>query len=999
MISQVAPYLQIFGSASGAFEKLKKDIEHHSVIDGTLDDGLKLDIVSGDIELRNVVFAYPSRPDTQVLKNVSLRCPAGKYTAIVGLSGSGKSTIAGLASRIYDPLEGQVLLDGHDLKTINVRNLRSHISLVQQEPQLLDRSIFENIALGLVNAPRYAQLHDILMGPALAEIATDIRDGKGTLESIAAGRGPEYEEIVRLVKGAAQNADAITFINRLEHGFATPVGASGGTLISGGQKQRIAVARALIRDPEIIILDEATAALDSQSEARIQEAIERVAVGKTLISIAHRLSTIKNADNIIVMRDGKILEEGTHVELLAKPDGPYAALVSLQSMKTEEPASTEATPPGSSNGNSISTDVSEDEVLNEKKTAEKVTKTEYAEEPTEAEAEEATSSAMRKLGMLIRPYIGYILLAIAGAICVGGTYPASAVIFGNTVGALSPCNSEDKIRSKGNLFGLLFFILAIAEFFANFTSWSMFGLVAEKLLYTVRVLSFRSLLEQDLSWHSAEDRTPATLLGYITNDASALGALTGSIVGTLFSILVNLIAAIILTHLMSWRIALVCLAIVPLLLGAGFMQLRSLTRFAEKHATAFAKSIDITVEAVNSIKMVAALSLEKEVYGTYRRSLAAPVREIARQSAWANLWLAIAYSLGNFVYALAYWWGAKNIVNGNNTQTQFFIVLLAMLVSVQLWAQMFTLAPDVTRAIQAARRIMKLLDQGSTRDLTHASHALADAPAALMYPSEKDIESSGSQSTSSTGGLQIDINNVTFSYTSRSSPVLKNLSLTIPAGKFAALVGPSGAGKSTVISIIERLYRPSSGNVIIGGRDIARAPLTFRDEISYVPQDSALFDGTIAFNVGLGAPSHREATQEEIEEACKLANIHDVIMALPDGYQTGCGPNGRQLSGGQRQRVALARALVRKPKLLLLDESTSALDAESERLVQEGLEKVVQKGGCTVVAIAHRLATIRKADVIFLVEDGAVVDQGRHEELVSRSERYRSNVMHQTVDA
>jgi len=222
------------------------------------------------------------------------------------------------------------------------------------------------------------------------------------------------------------------------------------------------------------------------------------------------------------------------------------------------------------------------------------------------------------------------------------------------------------------------------------------------------------------------------------------------------------------------------------------------------------------------------------------------------------------------------------------------------------------------------------------------------------------------------------------------------MSFTISAGQFVGLVGPSGAGKSTIMSLVQRMYRPSSGTVEINGNDIcAREGTEFRNDIAVVPQDCALFDGTIRFNVSLGSTPDHEPTDEEIHEACKMANIHNVIMELPNGYDTECGPNGSRLSGGQRQRLAIARALVRKPKLLLLDESTSALDAESERALQEGLERVAR--GITVIAITHRLHTVRKADVIFMIEGGKVVEKGRHEELVERSETYRTNALQQML--
>ncbi|OCL04407.1 ATP-binding cassette transporter [Glonium stellatum] len=1009
ILSQVAPFLQVFGSAAAAFEKLQSDMSNNSEIDGTLDTGGEiLSEVSGHIDFRNVSFSYSSRPNQSVLQNLSMGCPVGKHTAIVGISGSGKSTIAGLVTRLYDPTGGNVFLDGHDLQELNVRQLRSFISLVQQEPSLLDRSILENIALGLVNSPSTAHSHlkATLLSSQLSEVASRIRNGQD-IASAVGSHGSAVAEIVDLVREAATLADAADFIDCFEHGFGTLVGSIG-NLMSGGQKQRIALARALVKDPKILILDEATSSLDSLSEKRIQTAIEKIAEGRTLISIAHRLSTIKKADNIIFLRQGQILEHGTHAELLSQ-NGAYAAMIRLQDLNGR--STYDQTPPKASilNGPNSSEDkLSRDQTgVAEEETTEKGTfrleegtrtpKSSGSKGITGIASERPPLSIVKGMAPMARPYLLWIFVAFSASTIVGSSYSAEAVIFGNTVGSLSPCKSEDTIRSRGRLFGLLFFVLALVEFFANLISWSAFGWVAEKLLYTVRVLSFRSLFEQDLQWHQSEGRNPALLLSFVTKDGNALSSLTGSVIGTIFSILVNLIAAIVLTHIVAWRIALVCLVTVPILLGAGFMQLRALTQFEERHEQAFAKSVGITVEAVDSIKTVASLSLEHEILGVYRRSLRNPRKEITKASAYANLWLAIAYSVGNLVYALAYWWGAKQIISGRYTQTQFFIVLLALLVSAQLWAQMFTLAPDVSRARASVARILNLLDIGSTRPSSSGATALA-----LPGSREKDIEATAGLATRCIGvkgGVSVVFRQVQFAYPARHHiQVLHGLDFEIQPGQFCALFGPSGAGKSTIISLIERMYSPSSGIVEIDGKDISKhESVAFRDDIALVSQDSVLFEGSIRFNVALGAKPDQEATDAEVEEACRLANIHETIVDLPEGYETQCGPNGNQLSGGQRQRLAIARALVRKPRLLLLDESTSALDAESEKLLQDGLEKAAR--GITVVAIAHRLHTIKKADVIFLIEGGRCVDRGTHKELFGRSESYRINAMHQTFEA
>lgn len=348
LLSQVAPFIHLFTQAVACYHKLRDDIERKSLIDGSSDAGLRLTQAEGGFEFKDVSFIYPSRPEITVLNKINLSIAPKKHTAIVGLSGSGKSTIAGLVIRLYDATEGEITFDGQNIRDVNTRDLRGFLSLVQQEPSLLDRSLLENIAHGLVNSskPAHAHLKAALLGTDLSDLATEVRDGQD-LMTAAERRGPEVVEIVQLARQAAALADADGFIEALQYGYATMVGSSG-RLISGGQKQRVSLARALVKDPAVLILDEATAALDSRSEQRIQRAINNISTGRTVITIAHRLSTITNADKIVCMHKGDILEEGSHSELMAA-NGPYSELVKLQTLgatsasnKTDTTASIES---------------------------------------------------------------------------------------------------------------------------------------------------------------------------------------------------------------------------------------------------------------------------------------------------------------------------------------------------------------------------------------------------------------------------------------------------------------------------------------------------------------------------------------------------------------------------------------------------------------------------------------------------------------------------------
>lgn len=625
----------------------------------------------------------------------------------------------------------------------------------------------------------------------------------------------------------------------------------------------------------------------------------------------------------------------------------------------------------------------------------------------------------------LRPNLLFIVFGLCMSAVIGGSYSAEAVIFGHTVGSLNPCRSAGDISSSGNLYGLLFFIMALVELSANVLGGCAFGWAADKILYRIRVLSLRSLLGQTMEWHHSEDRTPNTLVTYITGDASALSGITGTTIGLLLATAVNLVAGLVISLAIAWRITVVLLPTIPVLLISGMMKLRVQAKFAERHQKAFAQATGITVEAVDNIRAVAAFSLEEQSYSVFGRALVKPYRATMKSIAWGNVWLALAFSISQFVYALAYWWGSRNIAENRYSQTQFFIVLPALLFSTQSCGQMFALAPDISKARVASSNIVDLLTTRSAEEeLAPGSTGAATYPKKNLQPlstqlleetddkklpnieaQETTTATPSSSSASSRGGISgaesgvgAQLRNVHFTYPARPEhPILRGLNIDIQPGQFCALVGPSGSGKSTTFSMLERFYRPASGAVVIDGVDITRQLGTgFRDDMALVPQENVMFEGSVSFNIGLGGRPGHEPSQAEIEEACRMAHIHDVIMALPHGYETICSHDGKQFSGGQRQRLSIARALVRKPRMLLLDESTSALDVESEKRIQEALATLA--GRTTIVAIAHRLNTIHRADRIFLIEEGRCVEQGTHTELIQRSETYRTSVIHQSLE-
>ena len=943
----------------------------------------------GAIEFQDVVFSYPTRPENNVLNRVSLRLESGRFSAIVGASGSGKSTLGGLLTRLYDPCAGMIFIDNTNISNMNVRQLRRCIGVVDQDPALLCCSVLENIAFGIINSSG-SDLDGYKVGSSLSKVSKAVRKGQ-QIDTVISQEPPIARQLFGKVKAAAIAADAHSFIQSLQYGYATLVGSANGEL-SGGQKQRLALARALVKNPPILLLDEATSALDSASEQKILASLVEHRKGRTTISIAHRLGTVTDADHIIVMQDGRVVEEGTHEQLLAAGEA-YAMMTDAQALQL--PALVSSQP--SEVSTAVSSTLSEKRIKPPKRPSWKSFRRSSRYSCTEKGSQRISRcSIIRKFAKLIRPQLLCIVIGILGSIVAGGAYSGDAVIFGTTIGRLDPCQGTSRVKAAGNLAGLLFFILALIAFFANSIGGSAFGRVAEKIIFTIRVKTFRSLFEQSVLWHTSHGRTPALLLSYFTSDTSALAGLSGVVVGTILTIVVNLVASIVMTHIIAWKIAIVLLATLPILLGSGFMRLYALAKFQEKHQKLYAVSAGISLEAIASIKTIAGYSLEQEFYQRYKKSLEGPYKASIREFAYTNFWLATAYSVSMLIYSLAYWWGSKQIAEGLYSQTQFFIVLPALLFSAQSCGQMFALAPDVSNARNAATRLFDLIN--SKPDPSLSSDQIPCSTTFGEHPTEKDPEkalnaSNGPPRPSTLPGLAIEMHNLTFSYPTRPNlPILTSLSLSISPGSFCALVGPSGAGKSTICALLESFYTPASGLITLDNAPISPS---HRQLMSLVPQSSTLFSDTIAFNIALGAHPSHNPSMAEIEDACKLANIHGTITSLPQGYETQCGANASHFSGGQKQRLCIARALVRKPRLLLLDEPTSALDAEAEAKLQETIEGL--RGKMTVLVVAHRLCTVQRADRIFWIEGGMCTHMGTHEELLIGCEGYRKSAGWQSV--
>ncbi|CAI2166259.1 12008_t:CDS:10 [Funneliformis geosporum] len=933
-LANVAPELQAFSFATGAGSKIFETINRIPPIDIASESGEKLDNVEGRIQLKNISFIYPARPEVVTLKKLSLDIESGSTVALVGFSGSGKSTIVSLVLRFYDPVEGEVHLDGHNIKDLNLIWLRRQMSLVGQEPVLFNNTIAENVAHGLIGS-----------------IYENIEGNKKQI----------------MIEQACRMANAHDFIINLPNKYETNVGERG-FLLSGGQKQRIAIARAVIKDPKILLLDEATSALDTQSEGIVQDALDKASKNRTTIVIAHRLSTIKNATKIVVMNHGVIVEIGTHDELMSKK-GNYYRLVEAQQIQQAKKveAANGSLPPEDSDV--LLTARKEDIIPEEDYTIGRVITNKSSssailakrkddlEAATKFDYEFTTKELIRKVAKINSPEISWITIGLFASIVCGIVYPIFAIIFSKIIQSFS--KPADELQHDAKFWSMMFLVIAVIVMIASFVQGSSFGFSGENLTLRIRSMSFAAILRQDISFFDDESHNVGALTSALSLDATLVNGIAGVTFGTILQVSTTLVSVLIIAFIFGWKLTLVCLVCIPLLVGSGLLRITMLDGFQKKTKKSYEHSSQIACEGAGNIRTVAALTREENLWNVYHKLLDEPMKQGFKNAFFASITFAFA-----------------QFANGEYNLEKFFVVFMSIMFGSMSAGRVFAFAPDMLKGKSAAATIISLLERTPLIDTW-----------SLNGRKLEEIEGN------------VKFTDVHFRYPTRPHiRVLKGLNIEVKPGQYAALVGPSGCGKSTTIGLTERFYETTGGKIEIDGIDITTMNVNnLREHIALVSQEPSLYDMSIKENILLGCKPNHNATQEDIERVCIESNIHDFIVSLPDGYDTFVGGKGSQLSGGQKQRIAIARALIRNPKILLLDEATSALDSESEKVVQKALD--VAATGRTTLAIAHRLSTIQHADVIFVIKDGKVAEQGTHQELLAKNGIYFNMVQEQHLGA
>ena len=868
------------------------------------------ELILGKIEFKNVNFYYPSDPNKRmILKNLNLTIEPGKKVALVGESGCGKSTTVNLIERLYEVTSGEVLIDGLDIKKYDLPYLRNLIGYVQQEPVLFNKPIRDNVIFGR---------HELIR---------------------------ELGDPETLVQNAIEESYASEFVNSTKEGLDYVVGIKGSKL-SGGQKQRIAIARAIVCEPKILILDEATSALDNKSEKEVQKALDHISERNvTTVIIAHRLSTIKNADLIYAIRDGQVLESGTHQELLDK-GGYYYGLVKSQVGQDEEEKK------NLQNSKSMSLKMLS---MHQSRTNYKDVQIEH---DKMVEAQGVSHGEMFKL---LRNNKLDLVLGIIGSLFAGAITPLTGYVLSRAFVYIASGHYH-LIWHKSLIWCFIFVGVSFANGFFLFLKLCKLETLGSAITCNMRKEVVEKYLSLHIAYFDLDYNAPGALLTKLSIDTTQLNSIVLTFVGDVLTTAGNVITGLILGFVYDWRLTLISLCFIPFIVGAFIIakdSVRTLTKKKDNRTDIEAGSI--LSESVINTKTIFSFNFQKPVVDMYLGLLLSESSSYVKDSLWKGFFLGLgafsAYACNATVFHASKEFIMKFTLDFNDFMYSC-CSLVMMIAGISVGLNGISDYPKAKRAFVSVFKTMR------TESLIPP----------FLRDNMNKIEPDNLRG-------KIEFRNVTFAYPTKPEvDVLKNVSFVIEPGQAAGLVGYSGCGKSTIIQLIERFYEVEEGNgeILIDDVNIKDYNLySLRKKIGLVSQEPVLFKRSVYDNILYG---RLDATKDEVLAAARAAAIEKFF----DKQQMGTKED--PVSGGEKQRLCIARAFLKNPIILLLDEATSALDKESEKSVQKSID-ILQKGR-TSVAIAHRLSTIQNSDVILVMESGRLVEKGTHEELMALGKKY-----------
>ena len=858
------------------------------------------------LAFEDVRFTYPGGRG-RIHDGLDFDIAAGERIGIVGASGAGKSSIVRLLLRLYDPEAGRVRVGGHDLKDLSFAAIRRQFAVVQQDTHLFHGTVADNLRFGK-----------------------------------SAATAAEME-------AAARAANAHDFIGQLPQGYDTIVGERG-IRLSGGQRQRIAIARALLRDAPILILDEALSAVDAENEAVIQDALDRLMSGRTTLILAHRLSSVIDTDRILVLDEGRVVEAGSHDALMARR-GAYYSLMAAQALDRS----------GGADSGGTASELLELEAAPVFAAGEQ-TGGERADDIIGAEGL-GWLGAIELLMSYIRPWRRKLV-----ATFTLGILRVAAFIGVGVLSALAVAG----IKTGGPTFVYLAFLLALAPaagVFHWFESWIAHDM-AFRLLAEMRIALFRKI--DSLAPAYLVRRRTGDLVAMATNDVELVEFFFAHTIAPAF--VAVLVPAAVLVTLGAFHFGLIA-ALGPflgLVALSPFVLRRRIDRLASRDREALGALNAHTVETVQGMSEIVAFQREVERRGEFldlvRGHQAVRLPFFGDMTAQAAL-VEVVTTLGGLAIVLAGGW----LVQAGAMQATYLPLLTLLAMAAFL---------PISEISEIGRQLADTL--GATRRLANLE---GEEPAVVDGTAQLETEPGE--------GLAVAFEQVGFSYQGTLRPAVQEVSFAVPAGATAALVGRSGAGKSTCAHLLLRFWDPSEGRLTLAGRELKDYRLNeMRRAVALVSQDTFLFNDTLKANIQMAKP---EASAAEVAAAVERAALAEFVASLPDGLETRVGERGMTLSGGQRQRVAIARAFLSDAPVLVLDEATSHLDAVNERLVHAALRELMKHR--TTLVIAHRLSTVREADLIVVLDQGRVVETGRHADLLAAGGLYSGLVRRQLTAA